>query len=91
MKFVLDTNLFNRLADGRLTLNDLPQNSQFVATHIQVDEINATRNEARKEVLLNAFKEIAPDIIPTESGVWDVSRWDEFKWGDGITFRQIKM
>ncbi len=22
-------------------------------------------------------------VLPTETGIWDLSNWDEFKWGDG--------
>ena len=86
MRYVLDTNVFNKLLDGVVTIKDLPSDSQFVASHIQIDELKATRDDKRRESLLSVFTAIAPEVVPTESGVRDVFKWDEFKWGDGVSF-----
>lgn len=91
MKYVLDTSVFNQLLDGLISLSDLPPNAEFVATHIQIDELKATKNQQRRTSLLAVFTSIAPEVVPTESGVWDVSRWGEFKWGDGVSYGQIKV
>jgi hypothetical protein len=45
MKYVLDTNIINWLIDGRVKRESLPSDGEFVATHIQIDEINRTSEE----------------------------------------------
>lgn len=29
-------------------------------------------------------------MVPTESLVWDVSRWNQGKWSDGVLFEKLK-
>jgi len=83
MKYVVDTCVFNWLVDGRITKSDLPMGAELIATHIQIDEINKTSDSERRAQLFLMFAKLAPEIQPTTSGIWDVSRWDEFKWDDG--------
>jgi predicted nucleic acid-binding protein len=90
MNYVVDTNIFNKLVDGSLLIDQLPSDGPMVATHIQIDELNKTRDSERKEKLLSKFSEIAPKIIPTESFVFDVSRFDKAKWSNGKLFQKIK-
>jgi len=90
VKYVVDTNVFNKLLDGKLELTSLPSDGEFVATHIQVDEINNTSNPERRSRLQSQFASVAPTMEPTESMVLDVSRWDSCKWGDGVTLSVIK-
>jgi hypothetical protein len=88
--FILDTNVFNRAVDGGIRLPDLPSDLQYFATHVQLDELTATKDEIRRNALLEQFVAVGPMPLPTESFVYDVSRWDLAKWGDGILFPQIK-
>ena len=81
MRYVVDTNVFNRIVDGRFSRAELPQDAELVATHIQIDEINRTGDPDRRAVLFLAFAQHQPAIVPTESAVWDVSRWGQAKWG----------
>lgn len=90
MSYVLDTNIFNWLIDGRIQPVDLPADGDYVATHVQVDELNKTGNADRRAMLFLKFAEIRPKVVPTESMVWDVSRWDHAKWGDGETYDKLK-
>ena len=90
MPYVVDTNIFNKLVDGIINVNDLPADSPFVATHIQIDEINNTKDSERRVRLFLMFAEVRPEIVPTESFVWDVSRWDHGKWSDGVLFDKLK-
>ncbi len=90
MTYILDTNIFNKLVDGKFSINNLPSNCSFVATHIQIDEINNTKNAERRAQLFLMFAQIRPEILPTESFVFDKSRWDQGKWGDGLTFEKLK-
>ena len=90
MKYVVDTNIFNRLADGTISQPDLPQNSEFIATHIQLDEINHTQDAERRARLLLVFAKMAPSIVPTETWVLGKSRLGEFKLGEGHQYSDIK-
>ena len=88
--YILDTNVFNRAADGQIQLPDLHSEVHYFAAHVQLDELSATKDETRRAALLQQFFAIDPMPLPTESFVYDVSRWDLAKWGDGILFPRIK-
>jgi len=90
VRYVVDTNIFNRIADQQFSCEQLPPGSQIVATHVQLDELNQTTDPQRKAALLQAFGLQQPEMLPTESAVWDVSKWDAAKWGDGATHQQIR-
>lgn len=90
MSYVFDTNIFNKLVDGTINVNDLPSDGPFIATHIQIDEINNTKDSERRARLFLMFAEVRPAIVPTESFVFDVSRWDHGKWSDGVLFEKLK-
>ncbi len=90
MSYVVDTNIFNKLVDGLLRIEDLPSNGSYLATHIQIDEINNTKDTERRARLFLMFAEMRPQVVPTESFVWDVSRWDQGKWSDGVLFEKLK-
>ena len=47
--------------------------SEFIATHIQFDELNKTKDNERREKLLRKFVETTKALIPTESFVIGVS------------------
>ncbi len=90
MAYVVDTNIFNKLVDGVIAMGDLPLDGQFMATHVQIDELNNTKDSERRAQLFLKFAEVGPTIAPTESFVWDVSRWDQGKWSDGVLFEKLK-
>lgn len=71
-RYMLDTNVFNLLLDGRYTLPDTPD-AGWTATHVQRDELAATRNKARKEALLGAMSEVVTELAPTASFAIGVS------------------
>jgi rRNA-processing protein FCF1 len=80
MKYVLDTNIFNRVLDGRFKLFTLPDVCSFVATKIQVRELEAAP-EPRRTELLTTFTKIAPDLAPAAFSL-DISGagFDEGEW-----------
>src|SRR5687768_2403739 len=92
MKYVVDTNIFNKLVDGKLLPNDLPSDREFIATHLQIDEINniKDKNKERRAQLSIMFATIAPTLVPTESFFIGVSRIGQGKLGDGDSFEAIK-
>jgi len=84
---MFDTNIFNRILDDkdetvRTRIIESKDVHEYFITHIQPDELTATHDEKRRKGLLEVFKDVNQLPIPTESGVWDISRWDYFKWGD---------
>src|SRR2546423_13849036 len=82
MRYVVDTNIFNRLADGRISRDHLPKDAEFVATHVQLDEIHRTPDGARRELLLSTFSLHQPKSDPTERFVLNVLRLDNAKLSD---------
>lgn len=86
---MLDTNIFNRVLDGQVCIDVFSKNSIYI-THIQHDELEATNNALRRKQLLEIFHLIKKEKIPTESAIFDISRFDECKFSDGILCEQIK-
>lgn len=91
MSYVLDSCIFNKLTDGIIDMNDLPSDGPFFATHIQIDELKATKDPKRQAALLSKFNEVVhPKILPTETFVADVSHVDCDKVGGGVLFEKLK-
>ena len=91
MSFILDTNIFNQLADGIITSEDLPKGCSYVATHVQLDEINNTKDSERRARLLLCFATMRPEIVPTESFVWGVARFGHSKLSDGVLYNKMRL
>ncbi|HZQ18827.1 MAG TPA: PIN domain-containing protein [Terriglobales bacterium] len=89
-KYVVDTSIFNWLTDGRITKNELPSDAGFAITHIQVEEINKTQDQERRARLAITQAHLHPRLLPTESFVYDVSRFDHAKWSDGKLCGSLK-
>ena len=91
-KYMFDTNIFNDTVDGKLEISDIVncKKVEIYVTHIQIDEINKCSDEDKRARLSMFMVKIKPILIPTSSCVFDVSRFDESKFGDGIIFNKIK-
>ena len=87
--FMFDTNIFNEILDRRIDVNSLPKQSKYYVTHIQKDEIMATKDTNKKNQLLKIFNSMPQDKMPTESGIWGGSKWGEAKWSDGKSLNAI--
>jgi hypothetical protein len=90
MKYVVDTSIINKLVDGKIDPSELPTDGEFIATHIQIDELNKTKDDGHRTKLLQRFIELGPDDVPTETFVLDTSQLGDAQLGDGITFRALK-
>lgn len=90
MKYVVDTSLINKLVDCTVGADELPNDGSFVASHIQIDELNQTKNVQRRAKLLEKFAEVIDEVLPTESFVLGTSRLGEGKLGDGVPYQAIK-
>ena len=84
MRYVVDTNIFDHLVDTRLHISELPADAELVAMHVQLDEINRTKNEDRRYQLLQQFATVAPELDPAECGLYGAFRWgNSARWSDG--------
>ncbi len=81
---MFDTNIFNHIIEGKIILEQTENVHQYFITHIQQDELNATKNIEKKQELLNIFKIVEQILIPTESALWEISDWDSSKWNEKI-------
>jgi predicted nucleic acid-binding protein len=76
--YMLDTNVFNDVADGKISLEAFDSHRVF-ATHVQLDELSASKSE-RAAALLKEFERIGPTEVSTTSATWDASKWDQSGW-----------
>lgn len=89
-KYIIDTSIFNWLTDGRIKKDELPSDGGFAITHIQVEEINKTEDQERRARLAITQAILRPRLLPTESFVYDISRFDHAKWSDGKLCGSLK-
>ena len=80
--YLLDTVVFNRLVDLDIDPKTVARAGRIYVTHIQGDELQATRRPERAAALLRAFQEVEREQIPTAAAVWNVSKYGEAEWGD---------
>ncbi|MCX5723099.1 MAG: hypothetical protein NTX84_00995 [Nitrospirae bacterium] len=94
MQYVLDTNVFNRILDGKLQLSALSNCDQYVVTNVQLRELEATPDALRRELLVQIFHQVTAEHALTESFAWDIpgSGWGESKWNsdDGKRINSLK-
>ena len=90
MKYMLDTSPFNRLADGLLKVEELPPGSELVATYVQIEEINRTKDEQRRLQLLITFTHLEPTMEHTASFIWGKTPWGLAPFGIGESFNELK-
>lgn len=88
--YVVDTCIFNWLTDRKITRGDLPSPARFVITHIQMDEINKTKDEERRARLLLTQAQLGCELVATNTFLWDVSRFDPANWGSGEIYEKLK-
>ncbi len=81
LKCMFDTNVFNRILDGVISLQSLTGGVVAHATHVQRDEINNTKDAGRRMALAEVFGEAVAESTPTDSFVLGVSRLGEARLG----------
>ncbi len=90
MKCILDTNIINRLVDGTMQPEDLPPDGEFIATHVQVDELNRTQDQERRARLFLRFVTLRTEVVSTESMVVGVSRLGQCKLSNANLYTSLK-
>lgn len=89
-EYMLDTNAFNRALDSNDDPRSLSRRGGLYVTHIQLNEIQATRNPERLAALLTIVKMIDPEHVATSAALWDVSEWDASEsGGDDRLYEQM--
>lgn len=90
-KYMLDTNVFNWLVQGDLSIDDLPSDGDFVATPVQREELRATKEYETREALLAKFSQIVSDLYsaPFAFGIPGAG-FGEGRWTDGKLAKAIQ-
>jgi len=84
MKFMFDSMVYDKIIATPQMVERLNQFSRegkvvVLCTHIQEDELGNIPDKEKKE----AVTKIMTTKVPTSGGVYGVSKWDQFRWGDG--------
>jgi predicted nucleic acid-binding protein len=81
--YLLDTNVFNDLLDGKMALA-LVEGRRVIVTGVQKGELMDTRDPGRTAALLTIFEEVEAETVLTASAAWDISGagWDQACWND---------
>ena len=82
---MFDTNIFNRIVEQKVSVDSLARCVDAYATHVQRDELEKTKesNSDKHASLWRVFNETHPGgagVLPTESAVWNVSKWGRARW-----------
>jgi predicted nucleic acid-binding protein len=64
-KYLLDTNVFNWLVKGDLSIFDLPSDGDLIATPVQRAELEATPGDEKRKILLATFSEVVTGLFST--------------------------
>ncbi|HEX7673766.1 MAG TPA: hypothetical protein VF412_06320 [Bdellovibrio sp.] len=65
VKLMLDTNIFNRVLDGKINSNELTEAGQLFATHVQIRELKNTPDQERRDALVKVFQKLPLHDSPT--------------------------
>jgi predicted nucleic acid-binding protein len=90
MKYVVDTSIINKLVDGKIDPSKLPTDGEFIASHIQIGEINNTKDPVRRAQLFLRVTKVAPELVPTESFALNTTWLDHVKLSDGTTYQEVR-
>jgi len=80
VKVMFDTNVFSNLSNHFIDPKAVPTTWEPVATHIQWDEIQRTRDPVRRGEIVAVFVGHLTEKVATSSAVWDVSILDGAEW-----------
>lgn len=88
---MLDTNIFDRLAKGQLDICKLPNDGEFYATSVQIQELNKTDDVDLRTILNDKFSELGPTLDQIQTTLWGFSGWGQGGWSAvGEYFEKIK-
>jgi hypothetical protein len=79
-RYVLDTNIFNRVVEGKLAITDLPSDGVFCASEVQINEIGKTKDHVKRTQLEETFQKIGPQISERKTTLWGNGGWGTGTW-----------
>lgn len=84
MAYMLDTNCFDRILDGNLSLR-IPTGVTLICTGVQRDELDRSYPPDRRDALLKIFSDTAPRIALASSFCFDIegAGFGQARWNDG--------
>lgn len=86
--FMFDTNIFNHILDGGIDPETLPNVSIF-STFNQLDELQKTKKNDRRDKLLSIFQACDPLETMVSMLMLDNARLDKTQLGDGVLYHKI--
>lgn len=87
---MFDTTVFNHLVNGGIEPSRVPTDRQIFVTHVQLNEIQNTRNSSRLHALLAMFTAIDSTRVPTSSAIYGVSEYGESEFSsEGGLFESL--
>jgi predicted nucleic acid-binding protein len=81
-EYLLDTNAINAALDQNIQPGRITSRGAVFVTHIQVNELQASKRSERQRALLEALSAIDPAKVSTSAAVWNVSELGGAEWGD---------
>ena len=81
---MLDTNVFNAVLDGKISLASF-DGCRVLVIGVQADELHSTKNAERRASLLAKFEEIHPTRMLASSFCFGIESagFDQANWNDG--------
>jgi len=86
---MFDTNIFGKILKMNSPYDLLVREHEYFVTYVQRDELEATPDEKIGNQLLTVFQTIPQNAILTETAVFDFSRFDMAKFGDGLVYSRV--
>jgi len=82
--YMLDTNVFDRVLDGEISISSFGGH-RLLVTDIQRDELSKTTDDVRRTALLATFEAISPEVGLASSFAFDIegAGFDQAYWNDG--------
>lgn len=87
--FLLDTNIFNHLVEGKIQKTDLPLEFPIFVTTVQYDEIAKCSDIQKRTDLYSWIQILSDHTAPLETLVWDVGHLDNAKFGEGELYQKL--
>lgn len=87
--YVLDTNVFNHLVEGKISSGQLPTDAPLYITDHQADEIAACEDKAKRTRMVVLLCRMRIGFEPTMTTVLGLSRLGGSALGDGKLFKEI--
>lgn len=84
MCYMLDTNCFDRILDGKLAFRT-PPGTTLMCTGVQRDELSRCTPPSRREALLEVFHTLNLNVELASSFCFDIegAGWGQAHWNDG--------